>query len=448
MGENVGTIGAERQHRTAQNARRRPRPPAPADLGTQWRRMLRRWPTVLGTWLVVLAAAVSVGLTWPPTYQATTSLTVTPAAVNPLSGRSGPEEVRIHTEAATMSSRRVAVRAAAMLEGVRPERADPLLVQELLDRTETATPSQTDVIRVTASAGDPQEAEARANALAEAYLADRAESVTAAAEESKERLDALIKSLDKEGAEGYSINELRSQRAGLSLVSPTPGRIISPAVAPEDAVSAGLLAFTAGGLTGGLLLGLLAGALRERFDRRVRTAERLSQATSQPVAVLTSAEDEDGALEVLRLLVEDSDRSVPDPGARIAVHAVGEARAETAVDALRTVLASWGGSVHLVDVETLMSGADPMQDSSEWIALATGPSPTVLVSVVPPHSSVSRLAALADHVDGVVLVVGPKSRLARCRSLIGRVTGRGAVVVPAFVARRHAPVQPDPATAG
>lgn len=448
MGENVGTIGAERQHRTAQDVRRRPRPPAPADLGTQWRRMLRRWPTIVGTWLAVLAAAVAAGLMWPPTYQATTSLTVTPAAVNPLAGRSGVEEVRIHTEEATLSSRRVAVRAAATLQGVEPGRADPLLVQELLDRSETATPSQTDVIRVTASADDPREAQARANALAEAYLDDRAESVTAAAEESKERLDSLIKTLQKEDVEGYSLNELRSQRAGLSMVSPTPGRIISPAVAPDGAVSAGLLAFTAGGLAGGLLLGLLAGALRERFDTRVRTADRLSQATSQPVAVLTSEADEDGALEVLRLLVEDSGSSVPAPGARIAVHAVGEARAETAVEALRTVLASWGGSLRIVDMETLMSGADPMQDSSEWIALATGPSPTVLVSVVPAQSSVSRLAALADRIDGLVLVVGPKSRLARCRSLISRVTGRSAVIVPAFVTRHHAPVEPAPATAG
>jgi capsular polysaccharide biosynthesis protein len=445
VGENLGTIGVDRRPETAQAVHRRTRPPVPVDVGAQWRRLLRRWPTVVGTWLLVLAATVAAGLLWTPTYQATAALTVTPAAVNPLSGGSGAEEVQIHTEEATLSSRRVAVRAAALLQGVEPPEADPALVQELLESTETATPSQTDVLRVTAFAPDPDRAVARANALAEAYLDDRAESVTAAAKEARERLDESIAALKKDDSESYALRELRAQRAGLSLVSPTPGQIISPAVSPDSPTSAGLLVFVAGGLVGGLLLGLVAGALRERFDRRVRSAERLAQATSHPVAVLTSETDEDGALEVLRMLVQDGADSVPAPGARIAVHAVEEGHAEIAVNALRTVLSSWGVSVRLVDLETFMDRTYPLQDSSEWIALATGASPTVLVSVVPPQSSVSQLAAMADRSDGLVIVVEARSALARCRRLVDRATGRNAVVVPTFVPRHRAPAAHSPA---
>ncbi|MEX5306134.1 hypothetical protein RF644_10310 [Kocuria sp. CPCC 205258] len=401
---------------------------------------------MLVTWLLVLATAVTIGLMWPSAYQATASLTVTPAAVNPLAGGSSVEEVQIHTEEATLSSRRVAARAAALLQDVEPDQADPVLVQELLDSTETATPSQTDVIRVTATADNADEAAARANALAQAYLDDRAESVTAAAEEAKERLDDSIAALQEDDSESFALRELRAQRAGLSLVAPTPGQVISPAVAPDSSFSAGLLVFTTGGLVGGLLLGLVAGGLRERLDRRVRSAERLAQATSHPVAVLRSEEDEDGALEVLRMLVEDGEDSVPVSGARIAVHSLEEGHADVVVDALRTVLSSWGITVRLVDLENFISGTDPMQDSSEWFDLATGTSPTVLVSVVPAQSSVSQLAALADRTDGLVLVVEAKSHLARCRRLVGRVTGRSAVVVPTFVPRYHTSAELAPAT--
>ena len=81
MSDTLSTIRTDRRRSRTQDGRESARGVPPADLTAQWRRALRRWPTILGTWLVVAALAVTAGLLWPPSYQATASLTVTPAAV-------------------------------------------------------------------------------------------------------------------------------------------------------------------------------------------------------------------------------------------------------------------------------------------------------------------------------------------------------------------------------
>ena len=118
MSETLNTIGAERRRTRDDTVRARPNRPEPADPTPAWRSVLHRWPTILSTWLVVLAAALVAGLLWPPTYQATASMTVTPSAVNPLTGDSGFEEVEMQTEMATMASQRITLRAAALLQDV------------------------------------------------------------------------------------------------------------------------------------------------------------------------------------------------------------------------------------------------------------------------------------------------------------------------------------------
>lgn len=445
MSETLSTIGADRRQHRATGTRRAGTHTAPADVTTQGRRLLRRWPTILGTWLLVVALSVLAGSLWPPTYQATASVTVTPAAANPLTGEASEEEVDIHTEEVTMASERVALRAAADLQNVPVEEADAALARELLESTETAAPSQTQVVRVTVSSGDPNLAAERANALAAAYLADRAETVTAAAAEAIERLDKSIADLAKQDGQDSAVDQLREQRTSLALVSPTPGRIISAAAVPEQPSSAGFLLFTAGGITGGLVLGVLAGALRERSDKAVRRPERLAEATSTPVVVLRSEDDEDGALELLRLLApEDEGRSVPRPGSRIAVYSTRPGHAPVVVGALRSVLGSWGGTVQVVDPEVLTSSVGPLAECPDWLALDEAP-PTVLAAVVPSGASVAELAALADRVDGLVVAVEARSDVRRARNLVDRLTGRGAVVVPAFVAQRQARPEPAPA---
>lgn len=439
MSDTLSTIGADRRRTRAHAARETARHAPPADLGAQWRRTLRRWPTILATWLVVAALAVLAGLLWPQSYQATASLTVTPAAVNPLTGESGEEEIEMHTEAATLSSQQVALRAAADLEDVPFERADPKLAEELLEAADTEAPSQSQVLRVTVSDTDPQEAADRANALAAAYLEDRAGTVTAAAEAAVERLDDSIASLSKDDTQDSAVEQLREQRTAASLIAPTPGRIISDAVAPENPSSAGLLLFTAGGLVGGLVLGVLAGLLRERTDRSVHRPERLAEAGASSVVTLRSEDDEDGALELLRLLARDGEGSVPGPGSRLAVHSARPGQAEVAVRALRSVLEQWGGTVELVDEETLTSAVGPLDD---WLTLQDAP-PTVLLAVVPPRTSTAQLAALTDRIDGLVVTVDARSELSRSRGLLDRLAGRRAAVVPAFVLQRQA--RPAPA---
>lgn len=439
MSDTLSTIRTDRRRTRTRDARENARQAPPADLTAQWRRALRRWPTILGTWLVVAALAVTAGLLWPPSYQATASLAVTPAAVNPLTGEAGNEEIEMHTEAATLSSQQVALRAAAALEDVPFAEADPQLAEELIESADVEAPSQSQVLRVSVTGTDPQQVAARANALADAYLEDRAETVTASAAAAVERLDDSIAALERDDDQDSAVDQLREQRTAASLIAPTPGRIISAAVAPEDPSSAGLLLFTAGGIVGGLVLGVLAGLLRERSDRSVRRADRLAEAGASAVVSLRSEDDEDGALELLRLLARDGEGSVPGPGSRIAVHSPRPGEAEVVVRALSSVLDRWGGSVELVDEETLTNAVGPLDD---WLTLQDTP-PTVLMAVVPSRTGVAELAALSDRVDGMVVAVDARSDLRRSQNLLDRLTGRHATVVPAFVTQRQ--VRPAPA---
>ncbi|MEF3121144.1 hypothetical protein [Kocuria flava] len=449
MSETLHTIGADGRRTRAEDARGGTggpgTPPAPPATTPPWRRLARRWPTILGTWLLVLVAALVAGLLWPPSYQATASMTVSPSAVNPLTGASGTEEVEMQTEMATMASQRITTRAAALLQDVPVEDADPALAQELVEQLETAAPDDTQVLRVTVTAGDPNQAAERANALAEAYLADRAEDVRTTADDTLKRIDESIAGLERSDDDAYSLRQLREQRTALALISPTPGRVISEATPPEQPSSAGLLLFLAGGLAGGLLLGALAGALRERADHTVRRPDRLAEVTGTPVVVLRSEDDADGALELLRRLAQDQGRAVPRPGSRIAVHSARPGQAAVVVNALDEVLTSWGGSIELVGADTLAETVGPMA-GPDWPEFDDAP-PALLAAVVPPRAGVAELAALADRVDGVVLAVEPRGDRRRFGSLFARLAGRGAAVVPAFVAQRQARTEPAPAHA-
>ncbi|WP_084271666.1 GumC domain-containing protein [Kocuria turfanensis] len=260
MSDTINAVGAERRRTQYDTARPRPRRPEPADPTPAWRRVLRRWPTILSTWLLVLAAALVAGLLWPPTYQATASMTVTPSAVNPLTGDAGFEEVEMQTEMATMASQRITLRAAALLQDVPLEEADPVLAEELLESLSTTAPDDTQVLRVTVDAQDPNLAAERANALADAYLADRGEDVQTTADDTLKRIDESIAGLERTDEDSSSLRQLREQRTALALIAPTPGRVISEATPPQAPSSAGLLLFIAGGLVGGLVLGAPTGS--------------------------------------------------------------------------------------------------------------------------------------------------------------------------------------------
>ncbi|GAA1746117.1 hypothetical protein [Kocuria aegyptia] len=440
MSETLNTIGAERRRTRDDTVRTGPRRPEPADPTPAWRRVLRRWPTILSTWLVVLAAALVAGLLWPPTYQATASMTVTPSAVNPLTGDSGYDDVSMQTEMATMASQRITLRAAALLQDVPVEEADPALADDLLERISTAAPDQTQVLRVTVTADDPAQAAERANALATAYLADRGEDVQSTADDTLERIDESIAGLERSDDDSSSLRRLREQRTALALIAPTPGRVISEATPPQEPSSAGIPLFLAGGLVGGLVLGALAGAVRERADRNVRRPDRLADATGSPVVVLNSVDDEDGALELLRRLSQDEDRAVPRPGSRIAVHSALPGQATVVVQALDAVVSSWGGTVEVVAAHTLADAVGPLGDA-DWLGM-DDTTPSLLLATVPPRAGAAELAALTDRVDGVVLAVEPRGRLRRFQERFERLSGRGAAVVPAFVVQR----QPRPGT--
>lgn len=262
---------------------------APLEISQLVARVLRRWPTVVLTALIVLALVVLASLLAPRSYTATASVSVAPIVTAASSGGASAKEVDMPTEIATATSRVVAERAAQDLGAG----ADQDLVSELLENTEIGSPSQSSVMRINVTANSADTAADRANALAEAYLADRQDSAETRA---KDAADALQESLGDMSSNDPSRQSLEETLIELRSASPWPGRIISAALPPAAATGPGLSAAILAGALGGLMLGLVAALIRDRVASRVGFADRLEEragiatvdAAGQPTHVAVS----------------------------------------------------------------------------------------------------------------------------------------------------------------
>lgn len=278
MGSQVKSQFKRRRKRTGSHET------APLEISQLVSRVLRRWPTVLVTALIVLTLVVVAGFLAPRSYTATASVSVAPIPSASGVGGSSTQDADMPTEIATATSRVVAERAAAEL-GDGPE-----LVSDLLENTEVGSPSQSSVLRINVTANSAESAAERANALAKAYLADRSDTAETRA---REAADALQESLGDMAAQDPSRSALEQTLIELRSASPWPGRIISSAVPPTASTGPGLGAAVLAGALGGLMLGLVAALIRDRVAPRVGYADRVEDrtgiatvdATDQPIHV-------------------------------------------------------------------------------------------------------------------------------------------------------------------
>lgn len=245
---------------------------APLEISQLATRVARRWPTVVLTALVVLALVILATLLAPRSYTATTSVAVTPVQSSSPSGDATPANVDMPTEIATAGSRVVAQRAAEDLSGGQDED----LLSELLHNTEIGSPSESTVLRFNVSASSATTAAEHANALARAYLDDRAETADS---RTNSTADALEKSLDTVSVDEAARQALEERLVELRSSSSWPGRIISPAVAPSSSTGPGLASALLAGALGGLMVGLVVALIRDRVASRVDFGDRLEERT-------------------------------------------------------------------------------------------------------------------------------------------------------------------------
>lgn len=263
--------------------------------------LLRQWRWVAACLAVGLAAAAAWLVIQPPRTTVTTQLNLTVITTDPFSPqRAASGLLDDATESVIATSHTVARRAAELLD-------DGVTATELRRAVEVTVSDGGTVARVSATADDPDDAVARADAVAAAYLEYRSaqarERVDLMLTSLTERIDALNAQLveanrvlsDEPGPTSHAqatsdreqilveLEGLLAQRNTLQSVDTTAGNVLTAAAdnTPEHAPSRSLTLATGGGA--GLVLGIVIAFVRNRWDRRLRDASEMQRLLARPV---------------------------------------------------------------------------------------------------------------------------------------------------------------------
>lgn len=272
----------------------------PALLRDQFRQLLR-YRALLAVGVVVgLLGGGYLALGGEKTYTATGEVQVRSAIADPFAaGATADKGINIGSERQTAVSDTVGTLAAGTLL----KAGDDVTARRLLAGLQVTNPPNTLTLRFSYTGATPEQSRARAEALANAYLAHR----KARTEESIENMAggyrAQLKPLEEkrdlleEQAGGGAADDVTSARANiivsiselsrkiseLKALDTTPGYLNKKPVAPTSPTGAGLpLLLGLGGVVG-LALGLLLSWVRLVFDPAVRSDRELVRSLGAPL---------------------------------------------------------------------------------------------------------------------------------------------------------------------
>lgn len=394
--------------------------------------IVRQWLVLLVSIVLVTAASLGASTLVKEEYTATASLTVSPLTTNPFSSAAVNQQININTERAILASNEVARMAAEEL-GTGPAPG------ALLKQVDVAAPSGSQVLEVSVTRPNPQEAADYANAMAGAYLrfrakgaADLAAGYISALSEEIARLTAIGSPTEQQA---QRLSDAVQQRQNLTLVADSPGRIIGVASPPSRPSSLSQLTFLIAGLIGGVLLGITAALLRERLDGKVRTSDRLSEACSAPALMVTDQDDTEGMRWVFRALTDILSTRGNGPALISTMPAFSKKPCPPGfTDGLADVARAAGLSVLVVRPADI----DPAKIDQGW----PGPAPSSwqhrdLVILETDHQlEGARRARLADHLDAVVVIAYANSALKDLRRLDSDLGRSTALRVPVLIGKR------------
>ncbi|WP_405637667.1 CpsD/CapB family tyrosine-protein kinase [Streptomyces sp. NBC_01178] len=272
----------------------------PALLRDQFRQLLR-YRSLLATGVVIgLIGGGYLALGGEDAYTATGEVLVRSAISDPFAaGATADKGINIGSERQTAVSDTVGTLAAGTLL----KAGDDVTAQELLTGLQVTNPPNTLTLRFSYTAADPEQARARAEALAGAYLTHR----KARTEESiqnmsdgyraqlgplEEKRDLLEKQTGAGAADDVtsaraniivSISELSRKISELKALDTTPGYLNKKPVAPTSPTGPGLLLLLGLGGVVGLALGLLLSWVRLVFDPAVRSTRELVHSLGAPL---------------------------------------------------------------------------------------------------------------------------------------------------------------------
>ncbi|WP_069169303.1 lipopolysaccharide biosynthesis protein [Streptomyces griseus] len=270
----------------------------PALLRDQFRQLLR-YRALLAVGVVVgLVGGGYLALSGEDTYTATGEVQVRSATADPFAtGASADKGINIGSERQTAVSDTVGTLAAGTLL----KEGDDVTARKLLAGLQVTNPPNTLTLRFSYTGTSPEQARARAEALAEAYLAHRKARTEDSIENMADGYRAQLKPLeekrdlleDQAGATDdvssaraniiVAISELSRKISELKALDTTPGYLNRKPVAPTAPTGAGLPMLLGLGAVVGLALGLLLSWVRLVFDPAVRSPRELVRSLGAPL---------------------------------------------------------------------------------------------------------------------------------------------------------------------
>ncbi|MEU2250480.1 lipopolysaccharide biosynthesis protein [Streptomyces sp. NPDC019224] len=271
----------------------------PALLRDQFRQLLRYRTLLVAGVLLGLLGSGWLALSGEDTYAATGEVSVRSATSDPFAaGASADKGINIGSERQTAVSDAVGTIAAGTLA----KQGDTVEVGALLSGLQVTNPPNTLVLKFSYTGRTPEQARARAQALAEAYLEIRRERTEDSIDNMVDGYRAQLKPLteqrdrlaEQETGTGddvtsaranliVAISALNQKISELRALDTTPGYLNKKPVAPQNPTGAGLpLLLGLGGLVG-LALGLLMSWVRLVFDPAVRSTRELVRSLGAPL---------------------------------------------------------------------------------------------------------------------------------------------------------------------
>ncbi|KJL47121.1 Chain length determinant protein [Microbacterium hydrocarbonoxydans] len=228
---------------------------------------MQSWLVLVGTIVAFAVIGFGVFLVYPQKYTAEAQHTVEPISV--LSTGSSFNTVNMETEKVVATSTAVLERAVAEL--------DDTSIEALRANTVIEVPRNSQVLIFQVTANTPKLAAERANALANAYGAQRTDNAKAVVEQTTTELGKSIAQLqavvesqpigsNERAATQLQLQGLLDQQARITATPFYSGMLVTPADPPQKSNRPSALVFIAAGL----FLGILVGAIAALIVSRVR----------------------------------------------------------------------------------------------------------------------------------------------------------------------------------
>ncbi|MCT1479513.1 hypothetical protein M3C17_15890 [Microbacterium sp. p3-SID336] len=228
---------------------------------------MQSWMVLVGTVVAFALIGFGIFVIYPQKYTASAQHTVEPISV--LSVGSSFNTVNMETEKVVATSTAVLKRAVEDLEDTS--------VEALRNNTVIEVPRNSQVLIFDVTANTPQAAADRANALAEAYGAQRTDNARAVVEQTTAELGDSIAQLQavldsqpidssERAATQLQLQSLLDQQARITATPFYSGSLVTPADPPQKSNRPSALVFIAAGL----FLGILVGAIAALIVSRVR----------------------------------------------------------------------------------------------------------------------------------------------------------------------------------